>query len=31
MPRRIGEVVVTALPDELVERVITDFFAEERA
>jgi shikimate kinase/3-dehydroquinate synthase len=31
MPRRIGEVVVTPLPDELVERVITDFFAEERA
>jgi shikimate kinase/3-dehydroquinate synthase len=31
MPQRIGEVVVTELPDELVERVITDFFAEERA
>lgn len=28
MPRRIGEVVVTPMPDELVERVVTEFFAQ---
>ncbi len=28
MPRRIGDVVVTQMPDELVERVVTSFFAE---
>jgi shikimate kinase / 3-dehydroquinate synthase len=27
MPRSIGDVVVTPLPDELVERVVTSFFA----
>lgn len=29
MPRQIGEVVVTQLPDELVERVVTPFFGAE--
>src|SRR5579875_508236 len=28
MRRRIGEVVVTPMPDELVERVVTEFFAQ---
>jgi shikimate kinase / 3-dehydroquinate synthase len=28
MPRQIGEVFVTQMPDELVERVVTAFFAE---
>jgi 3-dehydroquinate synthetase len=27
MPRRIGEVMITELPDELVERVIAEFFS----
>ena len=27
MPRSIGDVVVTPMPDELVERVVTSFFA----
>jgi shikimate kinase / 3-dehydroquinate synthase len=31
MPLRIGEVTVTPLPDDLVQRVVTSFFAEERA
>lgn len=31
MPRRIGEVVITEMPDDLVERVVTDFFAEARS
>ncbi len=26
MPRQIGEVIVTQMPDELVERVVTSFF-----
>jgi 3-dehydroquinate synthase len=30
MPRRIGEVIVTPMPDELVMQVVTSFFAEER-
>jgi len=30
MPRRIGEVVVTQMPDDLVARVITAFFVEKR-
>jgi 3-dehydroquinate synthase/shikimate kinase/3-dehydroquinate synthase len=30
MPQRIGEVVATPMPDALVERVITAFFAEKR-
>ncbi len=30
MPRRIGEVIVTPLPDELVTQVVTSFFAEKR-
>jgi len=30
MPRQIGEVFVTQLPDELVERVVTAFFAEKQ-
>ncbi len=30
MPQRIGEVTVTAMPDELVQRIITQFFAEKR-
>jgi shikimate kinase/3-dehydroquinate synthase len=29
MPRRIGEVTITPLPDELVERVVTTFFAQQ--
>ena len=28
MPRTIGEVTITSLPDELVQRIITAFFAE---
>jgi len=28
MPQRIGEVIVTTLPDELVQRVVTAFFAQ---
>jgi 3-dehydroquinate synthetase len=28
MPRRIGEVIVTQMPDDLVERVVTSFFDE---
>jgi hypothetical protein len=28
MPRRIGEVVVTPMPDELVRSVVTAFFGE---
>lgn len=31
MPRRIGEVTVTMLPDELVREVVSSFFAEKRA
>jgi shikimate kinase / 3-dehydroquinate synthase len=31
MPQRIGAVVVTQMPDELVERVVTSFFAEENS
>ena len=30
MPRSIGEVTVTTMPDALVQRVITEFFAEKR-
>jgi 3-dehydroquinate synthase len=30
MPERIGEVIVTQMPDDLVERVTTAFFAEKR-
>ncbi|GHO43085.1 hypothetical protein KSX_12480 [Ktedonospora formicarum] len=30
MPRHIGDVVITEMPDELVERVISTFFAEAR-
>jgi shikimate kinase/3-dehydroquinate synthase len=30
MPRQIGEVFVTQMPDELVERVVTTFFAENK-
>ena len=30
MPRQIGEVFVTQMPDELVERVVTTFFAEKQ-
>jgi shikimate kinase / 3-dehydroquinate synthase len=30
MPRQIGEVFVTQMPDELVERVVTAFFAEKK-
>ncbi|QBD78408.1 3-dehydroquinate synthase [Ktedonosporobacter rubrisoli] len=30
MPRHIGEVVVTPMPDEIVQRVVTTFFAEKR-
>jgi len=30
MPRRIGSVVVTPMPDDIVQRVITAFFAEKR-
>ncbi|HEU5228064.1 MAG TPA: 3-dehydroquinate synthase [Ktedonobacteraceae bacterium] len=31
MPQRIGAVITTPLPDELVERVVTTFFAEKEA
>ncbi len=31
MPRSIGDVVVTTMPDELVQRIITTFFDEKRA
>ena len=30
MPRTIGDVIITTLPDELVQRIIMAFFAEER-
>jgi shikimate kinase/3-dehydroquinate synthase len=30
MPRHIGEVIVTAMPDDLVEAVVAAFFAQER-
>ncbi|HET8851720.1 MAG TPA: 3-dehydroquinate synthase, partial [Ktedonobacteraceae bacterium] len=30
MPQRIGEVIVTAMPDDLVRRVVTAFFTEKR-
>ena len=29
MPQRIGEVIVTAMPDDLVRRIVTAFFTEE--
>jgi shikimate kinase/3-dehydroquinate synthase len=30
MPRRIGDVTITTLPDDLVREVVTSFFTEER-